>query len=96
MSNTTTSVPGVCVSVDDARAVDYYRDMSPWLPLVRRLQSAGRWRRVEHRRGHSVVKVTVFVDEHGNPVNWLEPDVRRIEPGSREVSNAAMEALAEE
>ena len=45
-----------------------------WLNLARRLQS------VCKTEGYAIVKVTAVVDCNGNPVQWIEPTVRKFEP----------------
>lgn len=47
-----------------------------WYPLVLRLQSIGR----KLRSGFTIVKVTIVVNEHGEPVFWLKPKAETLEP----------------
>jgi hypothetical protein len=47
---------------------------TPWLSVVRRLQSIAR------TGGMALVSITVLVDQEGVPRFWLEPTCRKIEP----------------
>ena len=54
------------------------QDVRPgWLNAARRLQSVARG----HHQGYSVLRITIVVDENGNPKFWCEPEVDRFEPG---------------
>lgn len=57
-----------------------------WALLTRRLQAAGR------SQGLSVLRVTIVVDEWGNPQHWLKPTVEHIEPKAR--ADVLLKALA--
>ena len=81
-------------TVSDARIeyvnADYYNRLRPWLPLVHRLQGAGK------SQGLSVMTVHVIVDERGAPLHWGAPRVTHIEPKARaEALDALLKALAE-
>ena len=67
----------------------YEHDEAPgWALLTRRLQAAGR------SQGLSVLRVTIVVDEWGNPQHWLKPTVEHIEPKAK--AKALLQALAGE
>jgi len=50
-------------------------DIKPqWLSVIRRLQS------VAKSEGLSIIQITILVDKEGNPIGWLSPLTRTIEP----------------
>jgi hypothetical protein len=48
---------------------------SPWLNVLRRLQSA-----LSGQQGYAIVSIDVVVDESNAPVFWSEPRVVKLEP----------------
>lgn len=48
-----------------------------WLSVIRRLQS------VSKSGGLQVIKISILVDENGDPQAWMEPEVYKIEPRSK-------------
>jgi len=46
----------------------------PWQRVAARLQSVAR------TNGYAVVSIQVLVNQDGNPVYWLDPAVRKVEP----------------
>ena len=86
-NNTTATIPGATPAYP---ANPGYGDaLRPWLPLVHRLQGAGK------SGGHSVVTVHIVVDEFGKPIHWTEPEVTHIEPCARaeQMTDEEREAL---
>jgi len=68
----------------------YDAGVRPWLPLVHRLQGAGK------SRGLSVMTVHIIVDERGYPLHWGAPRVTHIEPKDKsEALDALLAGLAE-
>lgn len=64
----------------------YDAALRPWLPLVHRMQGAGK------SQGLSVMTIHIIVDERGYPLHWSEPKVLHVEPKAR--SQALDELLA--
>lgn len=48
-----------------------------WINLILLLQQIARTRHLNH---HKMLRVTVVVDETGNPILWTEPECSRIDP----------------
>ena len=69
--NTTCTVSDINVKYTNPGYDDALR---PWLPLVHRLQGAGK------SRGLSVMTIHIIVDERGCPLHWTEPQVTHVEP----------------
>ena len=85
--NTTCTVSDAKVNYVNS---SYYDALRPWLPLVHRLQGAGK------SRGLSVMTVHIIVDERGHPLHWSAPRVMHIEPKDRaEALDALLAGLAE-
>lgn len=55
----------------------YDAALRPWLPLVHRMQGAGK------SQGLSVMTIHIIVDERGYPLHWSEPKVLHVEPKAR-------------
>lgn len=49
---------------------------SPWLNVIRRLQSIARC----DNQGMAIIELKILVDQEGNPRFWTEPEITRIEP----------------
>jgi hypothetical protein len=49
-----------------------------WLNVIRRLQETGC-----KQNGLAVVKITIVLNSDGEPVFWLNPDVKLIEPKNK-------------
>jgi hypothetical protein len=49
----------------------------PWWSVIRRMQSVG------NTAGVILLEMRIMLDLQSNPVSWLEPDVRRVEPNGR-------------
>lgn len=81
--NTTCTVSHAKVNVVNP---GYEAALRPWLPLVHRMQGAGK------SQGLSVMTVHIIVDERGYPLHWLIARVKHIEPKAR--SKALDELLA--
>lgn len=85
--NVSTTIP---IQANYGANPDYWDALKPWLPLVHRLQDAGK------SRGHSVVTVHIVVDEFGRPLHWGKPKIVHIEPLSRgEALDELLQTLAE-
>jgi len=51
-------------------------DIKPkWISLIRRLQQMAR-----SQNGIAEISLTVLVDQDGNPLTWLTPDLKTYEP----------------
>jgi len=84
--NTTCTVRDAKVNIVNP---GYDAALRPWLPLVHRLQGAGK------SQGLSVMTIHIIVDERGYPLHWSEPKLARIEPKARgEALDALLAALA--
>ena len=85
--NTTCTVSHAKVNIVNP---GYDAALRPWLPLVHRLQGAGK------SQGLSVMTVHIIVDERGYPLHWGAPRVTPIEPKARgEALDALLAGLAE-
>ena len=85
--NTTCTVTDAKVNVVNP---GYDAALRPWLPLVHRLQGAGK------SQGLSVMTVHIIVDEFGCPLYWGKPKVTHVEPKARrEALDALLATLAE-
>jgi hypothetical protein len=74
---TTNTTPNVTATITPTTLPQHIR--KEWLPVLARLQQfAGT------QAGIAVIKMTVVVDANGDPICWLEPDMTRFEPRSRE------------
>ena len=85
--NTTCTVSHAKVNIVNP---GYDAALKPWLPLVHRMQGAGK------SQGLSVMTVNIIVDERGYPLHWGAPRVTPIEPKARgEALDALLAGLAE-
>lgn len=53
-----------------------------WSSFYKRLSSLAQNTLANSRDGYVVIAVTMLVNANGEPIVWLEPDVRRIEPAN--------------
>lgn len=51
-----------------------------WINLVRKLQSIA-----AQNNGLAIIRVTVLVDGNGKPIQWVEPEITKVEPWRRAV-----------
>ena len=85
--NTTCTVSDAKVNYVNA---GYHDALKPWLPLVHRMQGAGK------SQGLSVMTVHIIVDERGCPLHWGAPQVTPIEPKAKgEALDSLLRALVE-
>ena len=85
--NTTCTVSDINVKYTNP---GYDAALRPWLPLVHRMQGAGK------SQGLSVMTIHIIVDERGCPLHWTEPQVTHVEPKARgEALNALLAGLVE-
>jgi energy-converting hydrogenase A subunit M len=59
------------------------QDFSPWGKLKRRLEQAAQRKLTNNSAGHVVVSVCILMDAHGQPLQWAEPSVTKVEPANR-------------
>ena len=67
---------------------------SKWDSFICKLQSVAKARLGKSRHGMVVISVSVIVNHDGDPVLWLEPDCKRIEP-SAGIARALLECLVD-
>ena len=64
-------------------------DVKPqWLNVIRRLQSA-----CHGNQGYAVLSISILINSNGEPVSYLEPLLRKIEPKS--LTSEALLALTD-
>lgn len=72
MNDMTSTVPSAEISYT------LTEDIKPqWLNVIRRLQSA-----CHGNQGYAVLSIAILINSNGEPVSWVEPLLRKIEPKS--------------
>lgn len=90
-NNTSASIPGVVISMDDQAIPGDYRLLRPWFNLVRSLRSCS-----ANVGSHAIVTVHVVVDELGRPTHNTRPRITRLEPKAQgEALEALLDSLTE-
>lgn len=58
-------------------------DYSQWGKLRLRVEQAAQRRLENNASGHCVVSVCILMDAQGQPLQWAEPRVTKLEPANR-------------
>jgi hypothetical protein len=58
-------------------------DFSPWGKLKRRIEQAAQRRLENNSAGQVIVTVCLLMDARGQPLQWTEPRVTKVEPANR-------------
>lgn len=56
--------------------------MDNWESFIKRLKSSAEQTLCNNKGGCAIVTAYVIVNHHGQPVLWLEPSCKRLEPSS--------------
>lgn len=59
------------------------QDYSDWGKLRRRLEQAAQRKLENNNTGCCIVSVCILMNAQGQPLQWAEPDVTKIEPANR-------------